>query len=306
MLDRSADSWGKTYPVITERLTRSRLGGIGIHASVGITFDLKAIGREHPSRIKRFTGVLVNLENSQEHNPEWASNNPAPSADLRIFVDGQSRYEKLNFARNVEGVPIEVDLSSHDRFLTFVTTDAGNTNRYDHIVIIDPVLEIQDATKRRYRARSAWDSAASRSKFIQINPPDALGGQMSGITRKTSATGRRHNQPVVHAGFTLVELLVVIAIIGILVALLLPAVQAAREAARRSECTNHLKQLALGCLQHHDTFGTLPSGGWSWHWTGDPDMGFRREQPGSWLYHILPFMEEGDLHKLGRMATKTR
>ena len=91
----------------------------------------------------------------------------------------------------------------------------------------------------------------------------------------------------------------VIAIIGILVALLLPAIQAAREAARRSQCTNNLKQLALGCIEHHDTFKTLPSGGWSWHWTGDPDMGFGREQPGSWLYHILPFIEEDDLHQLG-------
>ena len=109
--------------------------------------------------------MLVNLENSKEHNPEWASNNPAPSADLRIFVDGQSRYEKLNFARNVEGVPIEVDLSSHDRFLTFVTTDAGNTNRYDHIVIIDPVLEIQGADQATLSRRPAWDSAASRLKF---------------------------------------------------------------------------------------------------------------------------------------------
>ena len=101
------------------------------------------------------------------------------------------------------------------------------------------------------------------------------------------------------SGFTLVELLVVIAIIGILVALLLPAIQSAREAARRSQCLNNLKQLGLGCLQHHDTFGTLPSSGWSWHWTGDPDMGFGREQPGSWLYHILPFIEERDLHALG-------
>jgi prepilin-type N-terminal cleavage/methylation domain-containing protein len=100
-------------------------------------------------------------------------------------------------------------------------------------------------------------------------------------------------------GFTLVELLVVIAIIGILVAMLLPAVQAAREAARRSQCKNHLKQWALGCLQHHDTFGTFPSSGWAWQLTGDPDLGFGREQPGSWMYHVLPFVEEDDLHKAG-------
>src|SRR5262249_48570612 len=134
---------------ITERLTQCRLGGIGIHASVGITFDLKAIGKEHPGRINHLKGLLCNLENSKEHNPEWASQNPAPSADFRVFVDGRLRYEQLDFHRNVEGVPFSVDLSPEDRFLTFVTTDAGNTNRYDHIVVIDPVLEIQDAKPTR-------------------------------------------------------------------------------------------------------------------------------------------------------------
>ena len=99
--------------------------------------------------------------------------------------------------------------------------------------------------------------------------------------------------------FTLVELLVVIAIIGILVAMLLPAVQAAREAARRTQCMNNLKQIGVGFLNHESAYHHLPSGGWGWWWDGDPDRGHGRAQPGGWLYNILPFIEEAAIHDLG-------
>jgi len=100
-------------------------------------------------------------------------------------------------------------------------------------------------------------------------------------------------------GFTLVELLVVITIIGILIALLLPAVQAAREAARQVQCKNNLKQIALGCLQHEETHKFLPAGGWGWGWAGDADRGFDKRQPGGWLFNILPYIEQQTLHDLG-------
>ncbi len=91
-------------------------------------------------------------------------------------------------------------------------------------------------------------------------------------------------------GFTLVELLVVIAIIGVLVALLVPAIQAAREAARRTQCINNLKQIGIAMQNYHNTYGTFPKG---WLLRRDPSDFFANVNT-----TILPFFEEESLHNL--------
>jgi prepilin-type N-terminal cleavage/methylation domain-containing protein/prepilin-type processing-associated H-X9-DG protein len=110
------------------------------------------------------------------------------------------------------------------------------------------------------------------------------------MSRLASAARRR--------GFTLVELLVVMAIIGVLVGLIVPAVQRARESAARTTCANNLKQIGLSCHMLHDTYGHLPSGGWGWFWVGDATRDSSPRQPGGWIFQILPYLEQQSVYNL--------
>jgi prepilin-type N-terminal cleavage/methylation domain-containing protein len=119
--------------------------------------------------------------------------------------------------------------------------------------------------------------------FGKLSHPKALAGN--------SGRGSCFINP--RRAFTLVELLVVIAIIGVLVALLLPAVQAAREAARRTQCQNNIKQVLTGMHLFHDAYKEFPAC-MEPAYTGDPDTDFRH----SWVPYILPYIEEQALYDL--------
>ena len=143
-----------------------------------------------------------------------------------------------------------------------------------------------------------------RARRLNVAPWTAVRGRLFSLAPRPS--------PLAPRAFTLVELLVVITIIGILIALLLPAVQAAREAARRLQCCNHLKQLSLGMLTHEEQMGFYPTGGtWpkgqytdvgAW-WIGEPDRGFGKEQYGGWFFNVLPFIEQQAVHDVGAGRT---
>jgi prepilin-type N-terminal cleavage/methylation domain-containing protein len=133
----------------------------------------------------------------------------------------------------------------------------------------------------------------------------------------------RNNDLITRRAWSLIELVVVLAIIAVLTALVLAAVHKAREAASRAACANHLKQISLALLQHHDAYGVFPgNGGWDgqqwiydingqptyvytddyflpnyWYWgVGDPNR-TPQDQTGSWAFAILPFLEQQGMHQ---------
>jgi prepilin-type N-terminal cleavage/methylation domain-containing protein/prepilin-type processing-associated H-X9-DG protein len=116
----------------------------------------------------------------------------------------------------------------------------------------------------------------------------------------TMDIARQFVDPRWRRGFTIVETLIVITIIGILIAVLMPAIQASRAAAQRTQCRNNLRQLGLAATNHLDASGFFPSGGWGYLWAGDPDRGFGKNQPGGWIFSVLPYAEENAVWSAGK------
>ena len=135
--------------------------------------------------------------------------------------------------------------------------------------------------------------------FYYDNRSYSMRGAQLAVERSPSMTFLRAKATKHQLGFTIVELLVVIAIIGILVALLLPAIQAARESARVLQCKNNLRQVSLAMLNYETANKRFPAGGWSAAWIGDPNVRTGSRQPGGWIYQSLPYLEQKSIANIG-------
>lgn len=133
---------GATLERVLERLGACEWGMIGLHANVGITFDLNSIRSMYAENPIRFRTVIANLDNSDEHRP-GKTDEKRFVADFRLLVDGKLRRSRLGFGRTDGDLFISIPLRDTDRFLTIVTTDAGHY-WYDQVVLIDPLLEFAE------------------------------------------------------------------------------------------------------------------------------------------------------------------
>ncbi len=154
--------------------------------------------------------------------------------------------------------------------------------------------------ERSHRRVRIWEGYRVM-KLARLNLTRPSGSSVT-EARRSRIAPRNRRRLFFSSAFTLVELLVVISIIGVLVALLLPAVQAAREASRRTQCTNNLKQIGLAFQNHHGAHGAFPTGGWSWsdpptYVNGSPVSGL--EQRAGWCFQILPYAEAQNVWQAG-------
>jgi prepilin-type N-terminal cleavage/methylation domain-containing protein len=161
--------------------------------------------------------------------------------------------------------------------------------------VVSPVPSNSLARDHRAVRGIVWASFSLSFPTIGLRPTGEV--RMTPLKRKSRVESRSSR------GFTLVELLVVIAIIGILVALLLPAIQAAREAARRAQCQNNMKQIGLGMLNFHDTKKAYPSAGTNnddFYYTDPKIAATAGIERFGWGFQILPYIEETTLYQAGK------
>jgi hypothetical protein len=128
---------------VVDRLKQAKNGLIGVHANVGITFDLQAMQLLHRNTPTEFRASVANIENSRDI-PYVPKNSDRPLlASFHVVIDGQMRYERLDFGFEDGTEPFAVTLAPGDRFLTIISTDSGASDYYDHVILIDPVVSLE-------------------------------------------------------------------------------------------------------------------------------------------------------------------
>jgi hypothetical protein len=123
---------------------------------------------------------------------------------------------------------------------------------------------------------NAWASEKARLQRLWIGNDRCGDGNPVGCHTRTRPAHDPHDirHLLSRQAYTVIEFVIVVVVLAVLLGLLLPALQNAQESARRMQCQNNLKLLALGCLNHEQATVYLPTGGWGVAWTGDADLGF--------------------------------
>lgn len=141
--EKGNDFWGtQTLDGILKVVEESRYGIVGLHSNAGLTIDLRAVRMLEGQAVAKFTTEVENLDNSASRPPQFAIDY-RPSVDFWILVDGQLKYDLRDFGKDGGRVAVDIALGPNDRFLTLVSTDAGNSYSFDHLVLIDPELLIE-------------------------------------------------------------------------------------------------------------------------------------------------------------------